>query len=164
MLSALKQGPQSVTSVNKLIETNLLKQGWKTNQTFYHGRPIMVVKNDYQQRLFNGDVGLLLYNEHGVLQACFLSDTGLRWVALNRLPTHETVFAMTIHKSQGSEFDTVCVLLPEEETALLNRELLYTAVTRAKKKISLFSSDMILHQTVTSQHQRETGLANLLSF
>ncbi|NQY26640.1 MAG: exodeoxyribonuclease V subunit alpha [Piscirickettsiaceae bacterium] len=164
VLSALKQGPQSVTSVNKLIETNLLKQGWKTNQTFYHGRPIMVVKNDYQQRLFNGDVGLLLYNEHGVLQACFLSDTGLRWVALNRLPTHETVFAMTIHKSQGSEFDTVCVLLPEEETALLNRELLYTAVTRAKKKISLFSSDMILHQTVTSQHQRETGLANLLSF
>ncbi len=163
VLSALKQGPQSVASVNGLIEAYLQKQGWKTNQTFYHGRPIMVVKNNYQQRLFNGDVGLVLYNEQGVLQACFLGDNKVRWIPLNRLPAHEIVFSMTIHKSQGSEFDAVCVLLAEEETALLNRELLYTAVTRAKKKISLFSSDMILHKTVTTQHQRETGLANLLT-
>ena len=162
VLCALKQGPQSVASVNELIERNLQRQGWKASQKFYHGRPIMVVKNDYQQRLFNGDTGLVLYDEKGVLRACFLVDNAVRWVDLNRLPVHETVFAMTIHKSQGSEFDKVCVLLPEEESPLLNRELLYTAITRAKKHIMLLCNDAILNKTVTTQHHRETGLAGLI--
>ena len=162
VLCALRQGPQSVASVNELIERNLQRQGWKISQKFYHGRPIMVVKNDYQQRLFNGDTGLVLYDEQGVLRASFLVDNSVRWVDLNRLPVHETVFAMTIHKSQGSEFDKVCVLLPEEESPLLNRELLYTAITRAKQQITVLCTDAILNKTVTTQHQRETGLAGLI--
>jgi len=162
VLCALRQGPHSVASVNELIERRLQKQGWKTHQAFYPGRPIMVVQNDYRQRLFNGDTGLVLFDENGVLKACFMVESAVRWVDLSRLPAHETAFAMTIHKSQGSEFDNVSVLLPEEETALLNRELLYTAITRAKKQVTLISTEMILAKTVSSRHQRETGLAGLL--
>lgn len=162
VLSALKQGPQSVAAVNELIERQLQKNGWKTYQGFYNGRPIMVTKNDYRQRLFNGDTGLILHDQKGVLRACFRSEQSIRWVDISRLPAHETAFAITIHKSQGSEFDKVTVLLPEEDSPLLNRELLYTAITRAKNHISLLCSEMMLAKTVQTQHRRETGLAKLL--
>ena len=163
VLCALKQGPQSVATVNYLIEKQLNKQGWKTQQTFYPGRPIMVTKNDYRQRLFNGDTGLILYNPQGVLRACFTTDEHVRWIDLNRLPAHETAFAITIHKSQGSEFDKVTVLLPEEDNILLNRSLLYTAITRARKQLMIMCSDARLSKTVQTQHQRETGLGKLIN-
>lgn len=162
VLCALKQGPQSVQSVNDAIERHIHKQSWRTQQGFYHGRPIMITKNDYRQQLFNGDTGLILRNEHGELKACFLFDNALHWFDLTRLPAHETAYAITIHKSQGSEFDNVCIVLAEEESVLLTKELLYTAITRAKKQVMLLCSEAILTKTVTTQHQRETGLAKLL--
>jgi exodeoxyribonuclease V alpha subunit len=163
VLCAIKQGPQSVASVNAVIERHIAKLGWRSQHDFYHGRPIMITQNDYRQQLFNGDTGLILKDETGQLRACFLIDNELRWVDLIRLPAHETAFAMTVHKSQGSEFDHVCVLLPQEDTAILNRELLYTAITRAKKQVSLFCNEAILRKTVMTQHERETGLAGLLN-
>ncbi|KKN37720.1 hypothetical protein LCGC14_0760650 [marine sediment metagenome] len=111
--------------------------------------------------MFNGDTGLILKDETGQLRACFLIDKVLCWVDLIRLPAHETAFAITIHKSQGSEFEHVCVVLPQEDRAILNRELLYTAITRAKKHISLFCNEAIVCKTVMTQHERETGLAGL---
>ena len=158
VLCALNNGAESVNSVNSLIERALAKQSWRTHQGFYHGRPIMVMKNDYSQGLFNGDTGLVMNNDQGVLAACFLNNRMLRWVPLNRLPAHETAYAMTVHKSQGSEFEEVCIILPEQATALLTRELLYTAMTRAKVKISLIATESILIQAVTSQQDREMGL------
>jgi exodeoxyribonuclease V alpha subunit len=158
VLCALNNGAESVDSVNSLIERALAKQSWRTHQGFYHGRPIMVMKNDYSQGLFNGDTGLVMNNDQGVLAACFLDNRMLRWVPLNRLPAHETAYAMTVHKSQGSEFEEVCIILPEQGTALLTRELLYTAMTRAKVKISLIATESILIQAVTSQQDREMGL------
>jgi len=162
VLCAIKQGPQSVASVNAIIERHIAKLGWRSQHDFYHGRPIMITQNDYRQQLFNGDTGLILKDETGQLRACFLIDNVIRWVDLIRLPAHETAFAMTVHKSQGSEFDHVCVVLPQEDTAILNRELLYTAITRAKKRVSLFCNEAILRKTVVTQHERETGLAELL--
>ena len=162
VLCALKQGPQSVQSVNDAIERHIQKQGWRTQQGFYHGRPIMVTQNDYRQQLFNGDTGLILRDETGELKACFLFDKSLHWFELTRLPAHETAYAITIHKSQGSEFDNVCILLAEQENLLLTKELLYTAITRAKKQVMLVCSEAILTKTVVTQHQRETGLAGLL--
>ena len=158
VLCALNNGAESVNSVNSLIERALAKQSWRTHQGFYHGRPIMVMKNDYSQGLFNGDTGLVMNNDQGVLAACFLGNRMLRWVPLNRLPAHETAYAMTVHKSQGSEFEEVCIILPEQATALLTRELLYTAITRAKVKISLIATESILIQALTSQQDREMGL------
>ena len=162
VLCALKQGPQSVQSVNDAIERHIQKQSWRTQQGFYHGRPIMVTQNDYRQQLFNGDTGLILRDISGELKACFLFDNTLHWFDLARLPAHETAYAITIHKSQGSEFDNVCIVLAEEESPLLTKELLYTAITRAKKQVMLLCSEANLSKTVLTQHQRETGLAGLL--
>ena len=160
VLCALKQGPESVETVNYLIERALAKQAWRTHQGFYHGRPVMITQNDYRQGLFNGDTGLILYDDKGRLAACFEDGDDLRWLALNRLPGHETAYAMTVHKSQGSEFDKVCILLPEQPSALLSRELLYTAITRAKEQVVLLATEDIVRQTVISQHQREMGFSS----
>lgn len=148
VLCALKQGPESVDSVNVWIERSLTKQGWRTQHRFYHGRPIMVTQNDYRHGLFNGDTGLVLYDEQGQLSACFLEQGEVRWFPLNRLPAHETAYAMTVHKSQGSEFDDVCVVLPEQPSPILSRALLYTAVTRAKQRVSLIAKASILQNCI----------------
>ena len=162
VLCALKQGPQSVASVNELIERTLQRQGWRTNHYFYHGRPIMVIQNDYRQRLFNGDTGLILNDEAGQLRACFLFENTIRWVDLTRLPAHETAFAISIHKSQGSEFDTASILLPEESSRILNRELLYTAITRVRKSLNIIATENILKHTIFNYYQRESGLREQL--
>ena len=111
MLCAVKNGAQSVYSVNQLMSQLLAKRGWRTAQPYYPGRPVMITQNHYRQNLFNGDIGLVLPTAEGELQACFLFGEELRWLPLSRLPAHETVFAMTVHKSQGSEFDHVSLLL-----------------------------------------------------
>jgi exodeoxyribonuclease V alpha subunit len=162
VLCALKQGHQSVASVNELIERALQRQGWRTNHNFYLGRPIMVTQNDYRQRLFNGDTGLILNDEMGQLRACFLFENTVRWIDLTRLPAHETAFAITIHKSQGSEFDTASILLPEESSRILNRELLYTAITRVRKSLNIIATENILRHTIFNYYQRETGLREQL--
>ena len=110
----------------------------------------MVTRNDYRHGLFNGDTGLVLYDEQGQLFAYFLTEEGIRRLPLNRLPAHETAFAMTVHKSQGSEFDNVCVVLPEQHSPILGKALLYTAITRAKKQVSLIAPEQCLRQALFS--------------
>ena len=150
VLCALKQGPQSVDSVNGWVERQLSRQGWRTQQRFYHGRPIMVIQNDYRHGLFNGDTGLIHYDEQGKLSACFLGEEGVRWLPLNRLPAHETAYAMTVHKSQGSEFENVCIVLPEQSSPILSKALLYTAITRAKQQVLLVTPEQSLRQALFS--------------
>lgn len=162
VLAALKQGPQSVTSVNRMMTRLLAQRGWRTAQTYYPGRPIMITQNDYRQQLFNGDIGVILRDEQGQLKACFYFGEELRWVGLNRLPAYETVFAMTVHKSQGSEFDAISILLPDEISPILNRELLYTAITRARKTLSILATEQVLRHTIHTRHQRESGLKHQL--
>ncbi len=162
VLCAVKQGGQSVYAVNQMMMNLLAKRGWRTAQPFYPGRPIMITQNHYRQNLFNGDIGLILPNVDGELQACFLFGEELRWLPLSRLPAHETVFAMTVHKSQGSEFDHIALLLPEEDSVVLSRELVYTALTRARQTVQILSTQPVLQQAVQRRHQRESGLAKLL--
>jgi len=145
-----------------MIERHLNKQGWRSLQDFYHGRPIMVTHNDYRQQLFNGDIGIILYDQKRVLRAHFMIDNEVREIPIARLPAHETAYAMTVHKSQGSEFEQVCVLLPDEEATILTRELLYTALTRAKQQLMIMADEAIIRSTVANQHTRETGLADIL--
>jgi len=163
LLCAVKNGTQSVYAVNQMMTNMLAKRGWRTAQAYYPGRPIMITQNHYRQNLFNGDIGLILPNGEGELQACFLFGDELRWLPLSRLPAHETVFAMTVHKSQGSEFDHIGLILPEEDSAVLSRELVYTAVTRARQSVRILSTQPVLQQAVQRRHQRESGLAKLLS-
>ncbi|MEX1201349.1 MAG: exodeoxyribonuclease V subunit alpha [Methylophaga sp.] len=158
LLCATRQGPHSVAAVNHLMQQLLARRGWRSGQPFYPGRPIMVTQNHYRLNLFNGDTGLILKHTDGSLQACFMFAGELRWVPLSRLPTHETVFAMTVHKSQGSEFDAVSILLPEDISPILNRQLLYTAITRARKSLNILATENVLRHTISTNHQRESGL------
>jgi exodeoxyribonuclease V alpha subunit len=122
----------------------------------------VVTRNDYALRLYNGDVGLMTERD-GVNLAFFIGENGAeRWLSPARLPTHETGFAMTVHKSQGSEFDDVVVLLPEQASPVLTRELLYTAVTRARRRVVLHGSREVLRHAIERGIERMSGLRALL--
>ncbi|WP_392553176.1 exodeoxyribonuclease V subunit alpha [Orbus wheelerorum] len=168
LLCALRDGPFGVQGLNKLIENLLLEKGSisrRKQDAWYIGRPVMILKNSFSLGLFNGDIGITLpaADDSNKLKVYFLLPNGeIKAVSPFRLPEHETAYAMTIHKSQGSEFEHVAVILPNQHSPLLTRSLLYTAVTRAKQTISLYSSKTILEKTISSKINRQSGLADLL--
>ena len=119
----------------------------------------MVLRNDPVLKLFNGDIGITLPDENGTLMVAFPDAAGdFRCVAPVRMPEHQTAFAMTVHKAQGSEFDEVLVLLPQKRSPVLTRELLYTAVTRARQQVTLVCSGDVLTAAIHSPTRRHTGL------
>jgi exodeoxyribonuclease V alpha subunit len=128
----------------------------------YPGRPLLVTENDYELRLYNGDTGVVVSTEPGGLAAAFLRDGRLVRFAPSRLGAAETLYAMTIHKSQGSQFETAAVLLPDPGSRILTRELLYTAVTRAQRRLILIGSEASLRAAVTRPVARATGLGERL--
>ncbi len=163
ILCAHRQGPRGVTGLNHEVECWLADAGLiEPGTAFYENRPIIVTQNDYALGLFNGDVGVVVKDEAGRLRVCFESAAGLRMLTPGRLPPHETVFATTIHKSQGSEFDAVAVVLPDTASPLLGRELLYTAVTRARRRVDLFARREVLRTALTRSVQRPSGLKDRL--
>jgi exodeoxyribonuclease V alpha subunit len=159
VLCALREGPWGVQALNRLIGQALGVQvdAWAS------GRPVMVTRNDYNLNLMNGDVGLCLPTTRG-LRVAFAETApdgqlGVRWVLPSRLDAVDTVFAMTVHKSQGSEFEHVVLVLPERITPVLTRELLYTGITRAKTQLTLVVPQSgVLRQAVTQQVVRSGGL------
>ena len=152
-----------VTQINQQIESALLTLGRKAaDSDWYAGRPIMVTRNDYGIGLFNGDIGLTVVRE-GRLRVIFpTADGAWREVAPGRLPEHDTVYAMTVHKSQGSEFGTVWLALPEAPTATLTRALVYTAITRARSAFVLAGNLAVLAAGVKNAPPRQSGLAQRL--
>ena len=159
VLCALREGPWGVLAINRNIARALgfPLDGW------YAGRPVMVTRNDYNLGLMNGDIGLCLPTARG-LRVAFASSSqdgglGVRWVLPSRLDAVETVFAMTVHKSQGSEFDQVAMMLPDRMAPVLTRELLYTGITRAKNRLTLVVPQAgVLRQAVATQILRSGGL------
>ena len=166
ILCALRQGPYGVEEINRLFEKILREAGLiRTSGPWYPGRPVMITRNDYGMRLFNGDVGLILPDpgQKGKWSACFReSDGGIRLIAPVRLPEHETVFALTVHKCQGSEFDELLLLLPDRDAPILTRELIYTAITRARKGIEIWSDEELFIRAVSRQIERSSGLRETL--
>jgi exodeoxyribonuclease V alpha subunit len=162
VLCAHRRGPHGVDATNELSERALAQARLLTRKgALYAGRPVLVTTNDYTVRLFNGDIGLILEDEpaRGRLVATFSSPDGkVRSLAPTRLPPHETAFAMTIHKSQGSEFDEVVVLLPAGISPILSRELIYTAVTRARTRVTIFGDADVVAHAVTRKIERASGL------
>ena len=152
--------------MNALIERLLADDGKiRPDGQFYVGRPILITRNDYQLRLFNGDVGTISADPQrpGGRVAVFVGADGMpRRIAPSRLPPHETVFAMSVHKSQGSEFDSVVVLLPDRPSPVVTRELLYTAVTRARQHAIVCASPSMLEHAVAQRTQRASGLREAL--
>jgi exodeoxyribonuclease V alpha subunit len=163
VLCAVRRGPLGVEGVNQRIEEGLRLSGSiATDGEHYPGRPVMVLHNDAETELFNGDVGLLLEGEGGGMRAHFRDRAEVRSLSIARVPAHETVYAMTIHKSQGSEFDEVAVVLPDQPSPLLTRELLYTAVTRARRKVTIYASPDIVAKAVEQRVARASGLVERL--
>lgn len=137
VLSALRQGQYGVEGLNKTIESWIT--GRKQNPEWYPGRPVMVNRNDYDLGLMNGDIGICLKDSQNTMRVAFTNEQGgVRWISALRLSAVETAYAMTVHKSQGSEFEHVLLVLPAQDNRLLSRELVYTAITRAKSRFSLF--------------------------
>lgn len=166
ILCALRKGPYGVSAQNLLVEQVLRDENLiDTDKRWYRGRSVMITKNDYNLGLFNGDIGIILPDpetDH-TLRAFFLSPDGaLRSFLPVRLPEHETVYAMTVHKSQGSEFDKALLILPDRHTPVLTRELIYTGITRAKKSIEVWGTERIFVEGVSQRIERSSGLRDAL--
>ncbi len=159
VLTAVNHGEWGMHSLNQAIKTWLHPQ--QQEHSWYHGRPIMVTRNDYHIDLRNGDIGIALqvHDQAPLRLAFFDQQQGIRWLLPSRLSHYETVYAMTVHKSQGSEFTHTVVVLPEHDTPVLTKELLYTGVTRAREQLTLICAkpDVIL-RTVQKRVDRIGGL------
>lgn len=166
ILCALRETPFGAVAINALLES-FLRRAWNlgAQSEWYPGRAVIVTRNDYAAGLFNGDVGVCLADAAGNLRVWFEgTDTGnggigLRSFAPHTLPTHETAFAITIHKSQGSEYRHAAVVLPPDaEHRILSRQLLYTGVSRAKQSVDLWSTPAALQAALAIEIRREGGL------
>lgn len=153
-----REGPYGTVSLNAAIEQSMIQ---KNHQAWYAGRAIMITRNHYGLGLFNGDIGLTMLVD-GQPRVFFETTEGIKDFAPSRLPPHELAFAMTVHKSQGSEFDEVMLVLPEEDLPILTRELLYTAVTRAKEALSIIGDPKILEAGLDRHIDRTSGLRQKL--
>lgn len=167
ILTAHREGDRGVQGINKALEQQWRHRGLLpvTQDQWYIGRPVMVTANDYRQQLFNGDIGICLpSSDHSDrLRVFFEAQAGeVRAVLPSRLPHHETVFAMTVHKSQGSEFEEVMLVLPEESSPVLTRELVYTGITRAKSKLNIATSTVALMDAINKAILRNSGLRDRL--
>ncbi|MFH0974552.1 MAG: exodeoxyribonuclease V subunit alpha [Spirochaetota bacterium] len=165
ILCALRKGDFGVGQVNMLAEEVLTRQGLiSTGTRWYNKRPVMITQNDYSIRLFNGDTGIMFTDaEDGIMRFSTQSaDGSIRKILPLKLPEHETAFAITVHKSQGSEFDNVLLILPNYAGPVLTRELLYTAVTRARKKIQIYGNPDTLRYMINNPAARISGLRDAL--
>ena len=166
ILCAVREGPYGVNPLNLLVEQILREEGLiRREGRWYRGRPVLVTRNDYNLRLFNGDVGITLPDPEarGELRVFFQGTEGIpREFPPLRLPEHETVFAMTVHKSQGSEFDKVLFLMPDRDVRVLTRELVYTAITRAKTMVEVWGKEAIFQAAVSRRISRTSGLRDAL--
>lgn len=157
ILCALREGPFGAQGLNALV-TRLLAEraGFDADRDWYHGRPVIITRNDYTRELYNGDIGIALQGTDG-LRVWFASSTGLRNFSPRTLAGHETAWAITIHRSQGSEYGQVAVVLPPDaESRILSRELLYTAVSRATRAAEIWTSNAAL-RTASERHVRRRG-------
>lgn len=166
ILCAVREGPFGVGEINRQIAAAMAKtvssasgdgSGW------FAGKPVMIRRNDYALRLFNGDVGIALPDGTGNLAVWFMKDDKtFRSVSPSRLGIYETSFAMTVHQSQGSEFDEVALLFPEQFYRVLCRELVYTGITRARDTMTVMAGANVLEQSLQTDSARHSGLADRL--
>lgn len=171
ILSAVREGEWGVMGLNQRAETVLSQAGLidiglsadKLSNSWYVGRPVMITQNNYHLGLYNGDIGLCLLDDSEQLRVYFqMADGEIYDFQPSRLPSHETVYAMTVHKSQGSEFDHTVLALPQHHLPVVTRELIYTGITRAKKQLTLFADLALLARAVKDKTLRFSRLVERL--
>jgi exodeoxyribonuclease V alpha subunit len=159
LLCAHREGPYGVTGWNRQVERLVADRTGVTHyDEWYAGRPVLVTANDYGQGLYNGDLGVTIRLVDGRLRVVVPGADGLKEFATTRMAGVQTVHAMTVHKSQGSQARTVSVVLPDEDSRLLTRELFYTAVTRAQRKVRVIGSESAVRAAIARQALRASGL------
>ena len=164
VLVAVREGGRGLGALNAWLENRLrgrlgLSPARGAGGRWYPGRPVIVLANDYLLGLFNGDIGLCLADEDGALRVYFPApDGGFRAIPPLRLPAHDTAFALTVHKSQGSEFEEVLLVLPAQPVRVLTRELIYTGVTRAAAKVTVAGPGAVFAAGCAARTQRASGL------
>ncbi|MFW1056109.1 exodeoxyribonuclease V subunit alpha [Vibrio parahaemolyticus] len=169
LLCAIREGDFGVAGLNQRIEKSLAarKLIQVQDEIWYHGRPVMVTRNDHGLGLYNGDIGICMRDdseEEPRLKVFFeLPDGSVKSVLPSRVPEHETAYAMTIHKSQGSEFDYTLMILPPDFSPILTRELIYTGITRAKKRLALYAELNVLKRGIKVKTTRASGLVHRLT-
>jgi exodeoxyribonuclease V alpha subunit len=164
ILCAHRRGAQGVTTWTARIEAWLEAslEGFAAEDRWYVGRPLLVTENDYELRLYNGDTGVIVDSAPDRALAAFERRGEIIEVSPTRLEAVDTVYAMTIHKSQGSQFDVAAVLLPEPTSRILTRELLYTAATRARRRLILAGTEETIRAAVRRPVARASGLRTRL--
>ncbi|MGS3447606.1 exodeoxyribonuclease V subunit alpha [Klebsiella electrica] len=166
LLCALRDGPYGVSGVNEQLEQMLNRRRAITlprHSRWYEGRPVMISRNDSALGLFNGDIGIALERREGLRVWFPMPDGSIKSVQPSRLPEHDTAWAMTVHKSQGSEFDHAALILPAKIIPLVTRELVYTAITRAKQRLSIYADEQVLTQSIVARTERRSGLAEIFA-
>ena len=163
LLTAVREGPQGARTLNARIERLLVETGAGTPRGgpgHFHGQLLIVTENSYRHRLFNGDIGICLRDDRGALVAWFPGEDPAQPRAFHpaALPAHESAFAMTVHKAQGSEFDTVWLLLPARGNRVLSRELVYTGITRARRELHVAGSEAVIREALSRHASRWSGL------
>jgi exodeoxyribonuclease V alpha subunit len=163
ILAATRHGPRGVDEINARVSAWVRAAASVTlgaGAQWFAGRPVIVTRNDYALGVFNGDIGIALPAASGAMQVCFrMADGTLRMLSPAALPPHDTAFALTVHKSQGSEFDHAALVLPSAFGRMLSRELVYTAITRARSRIDVIGSTDVFAQAVRTPTRRDSGLA-----
>ncbi len=162
LLTAVREGPQGARGLNARIEALLAgvpRPGMAPG--YFHGRLLLITENSYRHRLFNGDIGICLIDRQGSVTAWFPGETPdqPRGFHPGALPAHESAFAMTVHKAQGSEFDEVWLQLPRRDNRVLSRELIYTGMTRARQALHVLGSAEVLEAALARHASRLSGLA-----
>lgn len=165
VLCAMREGGFGIYETNRRIESLLEKKKLiRCDNRFYENRPVMMTKNNYSLNLFNGDTGIVRKDKDGNLKVWFEVNGQLIDFSPALISNEETCFAITIHKSQGSEFDRILVLLPDYDTQVLSKELVYTAVTRARNHVLLQSDERVLKKAVTRSVKRGSGLKDRFKY
>ncbi|WP_139684105.1 exodeoxyribonuclease V subunit alpha [Vibrio tasmaniensis] len=174
LLCSIREGDFGVKGLNHRIERALAARclvNPHNDELWYHGRPVMVTRNDHGLGLYNGDIGICMLeadssqpdSTHRLKVYFELPDGSVKAVLPSRVPDHETAYAMTIHKSQGSEFDLTLMILPPDFSPILTRELIYTGITRAKKRLMMFSDTNVLKRGIKVKTERVSGLGSRLT-
>ncbi|TBR43097.1 exodeoxyribonuclease V subunit alpha [Marinomonas agarivorans] len=173
VLTAMREGAFGVEQLNRHLQSHFFTQGWiqsgqitEQMPTWYAGKAIIITRNDAALDLFNGDIGICLPDHNskdGRLRVWFeLANGDVRGYLPSRLTNYEAVFVMTVHKSQGSEFEHVELILPTYDNSILTRELFYTGITRAKKRFRLWATLSSVKATLATNVKRYSGLTDLL--
>jgi exodeoxyribonuclease V alpha subunit len=169
VLCATNVGPAGTEAIVERVERALRQRGRNVSGKQYRGRPLLITRNDYTLQIFNGDVGVVwdetdaegVTSERAFIAGASDAD-GPRGIPLPQVPEAVAAWAMSIHKSQGSEFDTVYVVLPDREARVLSRELLYTAVTRARTRVVIVGAEETLRKAIGQTARRGSGLGERL--